>query len=46
MSKLFSPSNANALFEALAWARAAKLTGFKSVKCRFLGLGHFAVEVM
>lgn len=44
MLKTFSPINQNALFEALAYGRAAKLAGFRNVKVRFLGVGHFSVE--
>ena len=45
MFKHFTPSNANALFEALSWAKAARNAGFKNVRTNFLGNGCFCVSV-
>lgn len=44
MKRTFDSSNTNALFEALATVRAAKLAGFTHVTCHFFGRGVFVVE--
>jgi hypothetical protein len=46
MERLFTPNNANALFEALMWAKAAKNAGCRNVKCTFLGMGCFRVSAL
>lgn len=43
--KEFGPDRQNALYESLAWVRAAKDAGFRNVRCCFLGRGVFRVEV-
>lgn len=44
MFKHFGPSDANALFSSMAWARAARKAGHKNVRNTFLGNGCFCVS--
>jgi len=44
-AKDFGPKRTNALFESLAWVKAAKAAGFRKVRCIFMGHGVFRVEM-